>query len=179
MVVDTEQILSSCLLSCLWVCCFMRFAVWMYVHIHELLMRRNNIVVKLMRFHSTFDPRMLWKSLPLHLQCTSAATYRLLLSVLHAARGLLGLASGESRGCIWKKKSHLLQWDAGVSCGCLGCTGSALLIILQLFFAGVVVIILDELLQKGYGLGSGISLFIATNICETIVWKVLHLEFRA
>merc|ERR1712196_566531 len=31
--------------------------------------------------------------------------------------------------------------------------------------------ILDELLQKGYGLGSGISLFIATNICETIVWK--------
>ena len=23
----------------------------------------------------------------------------------------------------------------------------------------------------GYGLGSGISLFIATNICETIVWK--------
>lgn len=32
-------------------------------------------------------------------------------------------------------------------------------------------LLLDELLQKGYGLGSGISLFIATNICETIVWK--------
>ncbi len=31
----------------------------------------------------------------------------------------------------------------------------------------------DELLQKGYGLGSGISLFIATNICENIVWKAL------
>jgi protein transport protein SEC61 subunit alpha len=31
--------------------------------------------------------------------------------------------------------------------------------------------LLDELLQKGYGLGSGISLFIATNVCETIVWK--------
>ncbi|GLT54855.1 hypothetical protein SLA2020_280180 [Shorea laevis] len=29
----------------------------------------------------------------------------------------------------------------------------------------------DELLQKGYGLGSGISLFIATNICESIIWK--------
>ncbi|OXB70062.1 UNVERIFIED_CONTAM: hypothetical protein H355_010662, partial [Colinus virginianus] len=40
-----------------------------------------------------------------------------------------------------------------------------------LFISGVVVIILDELLQKGYGLGSGISLFIATNICETIIWK--------
>lgn len=49
--------------------------------------------------------------------------------------------------------------------------GTCLLIILQLLFAGIVVILLDELLQKGYGLGSGISLFIATNICETIVWK--------
>ena len=26
-------------------------------------------------------------------------------------------------------------------------------------------------MQAGYGMGSGISLFIATNICETIVWK--------
>lgn len=41
----------------------------------------------------------------------------------------------------------------------------------QLFVAGLIVLLLDELLQKGYGLGSGISLFIATNICETIVWK--------
>jgi protein transport protein SEC61 subunit alpha len=37
--------------------------------------------------------------------------------------------------------------------------------------AGLIVILLDELLQKGYGLGSGISLFIATNICESIIWK--------
>ena len=49
--------------------------------------------------------------------------------------------------------------------------GNALLIIAQLFCAGLIVLTLDELLQKGYGLGSGISLFIATNICETIVWK--------
>eukprot|EP01115_Flamella_aegyptia_P007169 TRINITY_DN2984_c0_g1_i1.p1 TRINITY_DN2984_c0_g1~~TRINITY_DN2984_c0_g1_i1.p1 ORF type:complete len:473 (-),score=172.39 TRINITY_DN2984_c0_g1_i1:45-1463(-) len=49
--------------------------------------------------------------------------------------------------------------------------GNSLLIITQLFFAGIIVLILDELLQKGYGLGSGISLFIATNICENIVWK--------
>ncbi len=45
------------------------------------------------------------------------------------------------------------------------------MIIIQLFIAGLIVLLLDELLQKGYGLGSGISLFIATNICETIVWK--------
>merc|ERR1719498_759104 len=49
--------------------------------------------------------------------------------------------------------------------------GNAILIIMQLFMAGIIVIVLDELLQKGYGLGSGISLFIATNICENIIWK--------
>merc|ERR1712173_173023 len=49
--------------------------------------------------------------------------------------------------------------------------GVCLLIIIQLFVAGLIVLLLDELLQKGYGLGSGISLFIATNICETIIWK--------
>jgi protein transport protein SEC61 subunit alpha len=54
--------------------------------------------------------------------------------------------------------------------GTLG-MGNAILIIVQLFFAGLIVLTLDELLQKGYGLGSGISLFIATNICETIIWK--------
>lgn len=50
-------------------------------------------------------------------------------------------------------------------------TVTSVLIIIQLFLAGVIVIILDEFLQKGYGLGSGISLFIATNICENIVWR--------
>jgi len=49
--------------------------------------------------------------------------------------------------------------------------GNAILIIMQLSAAGIIVLMLDELLQKGYGLGSGISLFIATNICENIVWK--------
>ncbi|KAH0825869.1 SecY subunit domain-containing protein [Lanmaoa asiatica] len=41
----------------------------------------------------------------------------------------------------------------------------------ELVAAALVVILLDELLQKGHGLGSGISLFIATNICETIIWN--------
>lgn len=49
--------------------------------------------------------------------------------------------------------------------------GVCLLLILQLIVAALIVILLDELLQKGYGLGSGINLFIATNICESIVWK--------
>lgn len=49
--------------------------------------------------------------------------------------------------------------------------GNAILIILQLVFASYILLMLDEMLNKGYGIGSGISLFIATNICETILWK--------
>lgn len=48
---------------------------------------------------------------------------------------------------------------------------NAYLIIIQLIIAGVIVLLLDEVLQKGYGIGSGISLFIAVNICESILWK--------
>lgn len=51
--------------------------------------------------------------------------------------------------------------------------GNAIIIVVQLFISGIIVMLLDELLQKGYGLGSGISLFIATNICESIIWKAL------
>lgn len=51
--------------------------------------------------------------------------------------------------------------------------GNCTLIVMQLFITGVIVILLDEMMQKGYGVGSGISLFIASNICENIVWKSL------
>jgi protein transport protein SEC61 subunit alpha len=48
---------------------------------------------------------------------------------------------------------------------------NCILLIFQLVVAGIIVMILDELLSKGYGLGSGISLFLAVNISENIVWK--------
>lgn len=37
----------------------------------------------------------------------------------------------------------------------------------------MVVILLDNLLSKGYGLGSGISLFIVANTSETLFWFAL------
>ena len=46
--------------------------------------------------------------------------------------------------------------------------GNAILIIFQLFCSGLIVLTLDELLQKGYGLGSGISIFIAKKVHQTI-----------
>lgn len=45
------------------------------------------------------------------------------------------------------------------------------LIFLQLLFAGIVIILLDELLQKGWGLGSGVSLFIAAGVAGQIFWN--------
>ncbi|MEN2495519.1 MAG: hypothetical protein MHMPM18_000134 [Marteilia pararefringens] len=47
------------------------------------------------------------------------------------------------------------------------------LLIVQLNIAGAIVVLLDELMSKGYGLGSGLNLFIATNVCETIVWHII------
>ncbi|OIR58134.1 MAG: protein transporter SEC61 subunit alpha [Amphiamblys sp. WSBS2006] len=49
--------------------------------------------------------------------------------------------------------------------------GICLMLVFQLFFAGLIIVLLDELLESGYGLGSGVSLFIATNVCENIFWK--------
>ena len=51
--------------------------------------------------------------------------------------------------------------------------GNSILIVFQLFMAGLIIITLDEVMTKGYGLGSGISLFIATNSCENIIWKAM------
>ncbi len=44
------------------------------------------------------------------------------------------------------------------------------IILLQLLAAGIVVMLMDELLQKGWGFGSGISLFIAAGVAQTIWW---------
>lgn len=41
----------------------------------------------------------------------------------------------------------------------------------QLLCAGVVLILLDEMLQKGWGIGSGISLFILAGVAQRIMWS--------
>ncbi|OMP11336.1 SecY/SEC61-alpha family [Corchorus olitorius] len=86
------------------------------------------------------------------------------LALLNGAQNLLGLLIA-----IGEAVAYVLSGMYG-SVGQLG-EGNAIMIILQLCFANIIVICLDELLQKGYGLGFGISLFIATNICENIIWK--------
>lgn len=45
-------------------------------------------------------------------------------------------------------------------------------ILVQLIVAGVIVMLMDELVQKGWGLGSGISLFIMAGVAQTILWSM-------
>ncbi|MCX6643867.1 MAG: preprotein translocase subunit SecY, partial [Candidatus Bathyarchaeota archaeon] len=45
-----------------------------------------------------------------------------------------------------------------------------LVIFLQLIGTGIIVMLMDELVQKGWGLGSGISLFIMAGVAQTVFW---------
>ncbi|MGI0020854.1 MAG: preprotein translocase subunit SecY [Nitrososphaera sp.] len=42
----------------------------------------------------------------------------------------------------------------------------------QLIFASLLVMLMDEMVQKGWGVGSGLSLFIMAGIAQTILWSV-------
>ncbi|MGD0637557.1 MAG: preprotein translocase subunit SecY [Nitrososphaerales archaeon] len=56
--------------------------------------------------------------------------------------------------------------------GALGALASdqAIVIFFQLFLASIVVLLLDEMIQKGWGIGSGISLFILGGVAQTFMW---------
>jgi preprotein translocase SecY subunit len=47
-----------------------------------------------------------------------------------------------------------------------------LIIFFQLLAAGMMVMLMDELVQKGWGLGSGISLFIMAGVAQSVVWDM-------
>lgn len=53
--------------------------------------------------------------------------------------------------------------------------GTSILLFGQLLAAGFVIMMLDELVQKGWGIGSGISLFIVAGITQRIWWSSLSL----
>ncbi len=47
---------------------------------------------------------------------------------------------------------------------------NAVYIFLQLLVAGLILMMMDEMIQKGWGIGSGISLFILAGVAQTVVW---------
>ena len=53
------------------------------------------------------------------------------------------------------------------------------IVFMQLFFAGMIVILMDELIQKGWGIGSGVSLFIMTNVAGQVMFNMFNvLEYE-
>jgi preprotein translocase SecY subunit len=48
---------------------------------------------------------------------------------------------------------------------------TTVIVFAQLLCAGLVLILLDEMLQKGWGIGSGISLFILAGVAQRIMWS--------
>ncbi|MBN1801374.1 MAG: preprotein translocase subunit SecY [Candidatus Lokiarchaeota archaeon] len=53
---------------------------------------------------------------------------------------------------------------------------NAIFVFIQLMFAGLVIILLDEILQKGWGLGSGVSLFIGAGVAGQIFWSLFSFQ---
>jgi len=51
---------------------------------------------------------------------------------------------------------------------------TAVIVFLQLLAAGLIVMLLDELIQKGWGFGSGISLFIMAGVAQQIFWECFN-----
>lgn len=48
-----------------------------------------------------------------------------------------------------------------------------MLIVMQLFIASFLLVLLDEAMEKGHGIGSGVSLFMCCHICADVLWKAL------
>ena len=88
---------------------------------------------------------------------------RELLKTAESTLGLL-ITFGQAIVYVWTG-----MYGPPAELGILKC----ILIVGQLFFAGLLVMLIDNMLQSGWGLGSAISLFISTNICESIMWKAL------
>jgi protein transport protein SEC61 subunit alpha len=51
---------------------------------------------------------------------------------------------------------------------------TTLIIFAQLLGAGIIVMLMDELVQKGWGIGSGISLFIMAGVAQNILWQAFN-----
>jgi len=106
-------------------------------------------------------------------------TAGLILQLL-AGSGMIGvdMTNPEDRGLFTTASKFFsilltgiqaLAYIIGGVYGALPITES-IVIFLQLLFAGIIIILLDEMVQKGWGIGSGISLFIMAGVAQRIFW---------
>ncbi len=106
-------------------------------------------------------------------------TAGLILQLL-AGSGMIGvdMSNPEDRGLFTTASKFFsilltgVQASAYIIGGVYGTlpTSTASVIFVQLLFAGIIIILLDEMVQKGWGIGSGISLFIMAGVAQKILW---------
>ncbi len=106
-------------------------------------------------------------------------TAGLILQLL-AGSGMIGvdMSNPEDRGLFTTASKFFsilltgVQAFAYVIGGVYGAlpTPVGIIIFLQLLFAGIIIMLLDEMVQKGWGIGSGISLFIMAGVAQRIMW---------
>lgn len=68
---------------------------------------------------------------------------------------------------IFQIFAYILAGQYGTNLGPV----QVMIIFLQLFAAGIIIILLDEIVQKGWGIGSGVSLFIAAGVAGQLLWN--------
>ncbi len=49
------------------------------------------------------------------------------------------------------------------------------IILTQFFIVGILVVLMDETIQKGWGLGSGVSLFIMAGVAQQVMWNTFSI----
>ena len=76
---------------------------------------------------------------------------------------------------LFEAAAYIIGGAYGPIGGATGLSNQTILLILtQLLAAGIAIILLDEMIQKGWGLGSGISLFIAGGVATQIFWHAFY-----
>jgi preprotein translocase subunit SecY len=112
-------------------------------------------------------------------------TAGLILQLL-AGSGIIGvdMANPEDRGLFTTASKFFSILLTGVQAfayiiggvyGALSVTTS-IVIFVQLLVAGIIIMLLDEMIQKGWGIGSGISLFIMAGVAQKILWDSFGLS---
>lgn len=66
--------------------------------------------------------------------------------------------------------NHIVQNPDGSTSSVPLTETQALVVFVQLFVASLLVLLLDETIQKGWGIGSGVSLFILAGVAQTVAW---------
>ncbi len=90
-----------------------------------------------------------------------------------AAQKTLALFFGVFEATMYALGCRYWQFTGSPLTGCTADWTQRLLVIVQLSFAVYLVILMDEMLQKGWGLGSAISLFILAGVARGVMWNLL------